>query len=298
MTKLRKRILIIVSILIGLVCIVLFFLIKNANEILKTELEKSLGKDFHVERIELNWGSVNAYGIRLLKDNEEIVRAESMTIRADFLGFLRRHYSVSSISIEKPYLRVVIDKQGTLLIPFVNDRGKKGAAEGSKMGTAVAVGRIIINNGQVFLQDERFPATQNTITLKELNLSFNELVYPLENSLSGVKLSLISEGKIISGRVGVDGKINLKTGSLDMQVDARDLILLDLDTKGPIFSTESMMLSVASKEDRKGKYYFFDNVVLKRPYVRYDTDDGGELASPWREVIKELQQAYSVSSGS
>jgi hypothetical protein len=296
MTKLRRRIVAIVSILIGIICIVLFFLIKNANELLKTELEKLLGKDFHVERIELKWGSVDAYGIKLLKDNGEIARAESMTIRADLLGFLKRHYSVSSISIEKPYLKFVIDKHGALLVPFVNGVGKKGELEGNKSDTAFAVGKLLINNGQVLLQDERLPATQNTLTLKELNLSFSGLVYPFENSLSGVKLSVVSEGKIISGGVKVDGKINIKTGSLDMRIDARDLILLDLDTKGPIFSAEIMTLSVASKEDLKGKYYFFDNVMFKRPFVRYETDNGGELVSPWKDAIEELQKVYAASS--
>jgi hypothetical protein len=295
MTRLRKRILVTISILIVVSGISFFFLIKNANEILKTELEKSLGKDFHVERTVLNWGSVDAYGIKLLKDGEEIARAESMSIRADFLSFLKRHYSVSSISFVKPYLKVVIDKQGTLLVPFVNSIGKKGGAEGSKSDTAFAVGRIVINNGQVFLQDERLPATHNTIALKEVDLSFNGLVYPFENSHSGMKLSVVSEGKIISGRVGADGKVNLKTGSLDMHIDGRDLILLDLDTKGPLFSAESMTLSIALKEDGKGKYYFFDKVMLKRPYMLYETDDGGELVSPWKDVIEELQKVYAAS---
>ncbi len=297
MTKLRRRIVAIVSILIGIICIVLFFLIKNANELLKTELEKLLGKDFHVERIELKWGRVDAYGIRLLKDNGEIARAESMTIRADLLGFLKRHYSVSSLSIEKPYLKFVIDKHGTLMVPFVNGICRKGEVEGSNSDTAFSIGRLLINNGQVLLQDERLPATQNTMTLKELHLSFSGLVYPFENSISGVKLSVVSEGKIVSGGVKVDGEINMKTGSLDMRIDARNLILLDLDTKGPIFSTEIMTLSGASKEDRKGKYCFFDNVMFKRPFVRYETDNGGELLSPWKDAIEELQKVYAASSG-
>jgi hypothetical protein len=46
-----------------------------------------------------------------------------------------------------------------------------------------------------------------------------------------------------------------------------------------------MTLSVASKEDREGKYYFFDNVMFKRPFLRYETDNGGELVSPWKDVI-------------
>jgi hypothetical protein len=295
MTRLRKRILVTSSILIGLVCVALFFLIKNANEILKSGLEKSLGKDFHVERTVLNWGSVDAYGIRLLKDGQEIATAESMSIRADFLGFLKRHYSVSSISIEKPSIKVLIDKQGTLLVPFVNGIMEKKGSAATKNDTVFAIGKIVINKGQVFLQDERLPAAHNTVALKELDLIFSGLAYPFEDTFLTVKLSVVSEGKIISGRLGADGKINFKTGSLDMHIDGRNVIVLDLDTKGPIFSAENMALSVASKEDRKGKYYFFDKVVLKKPYVRYETDDAGELVSPWKDVIEELQKVYAAS---
>ena len=295
MTRLRKHIFITVLVVIAFLCATIFYLVKNANEILKTQLEKSLGEDFRVERTVLNWGSVDAYGIRLLKNGEEIARVGHINIRADFLGFLKTHYSISAVTIEEPYLKVVVDKQGILRVPFVAGVEKKEVAEENKKVIAFEIGRIIIENGRLFLQDARILSAENTIVLRDLNLRLDNLAYPFENVFSGIKLSTVSEGKIISGRAGAVGKVNLKTGSLDLHFEGTDIVILDLDKKGPILSSESMEFSVSSKEDSKGKYYFFDKVILNKPYLRYETDNEGELASPWKEVIEELTKVFAAS---
>jgi hypothetical protein len=293
MTLLNKRILVAVSVVLGLVCIAFFFLVKNANEILKSQLTKSLGKDFHIERIVLNWGSIDAYGVRLLRNGEEIAGSEKMNIRADFLGFFKRHYSLSSITLEKPYIGITVDRQGELIVPFIGDiRNTEGAGE-NKKNTAFKISKLNVNNGRIFFQDERLPATQNSISLKELNVAFEGLTYPFDSSPSNVRISALAEGRILSGRAGAEGKVNLKTGSLDIHFDGRALVLLDLDKRGPIFSAEGLSLSVASREDRNGQYYFVDNVVLKKPYLRYETDNDGELVSPWKEVMEELRKAIT-----
>lgn len=295
MTPLRKRILVSFSIFAVLLCIAVFFLIRSANEILKSQIEKSLGKDFSIEKIVLNWGSVDAYGIRLLKDGEEIARADSMSIRADFLSFLKKHYSVSGLTIEKPYLKITIDKKGNMSVPFMSGTGKKEGAAAKKSSTAFEVGRITVNNGQVFILDERLPAAHNTIAIKEFNLRLDNLSYPVADASSAIKLSGTSEGKILSGTVEAEGTIDIKTAALDIHVDGKNVVLLDLDKQGPIAKAESMEFSATSKENQDGKYFFVDKVVLKKPYLRIETDEKGDLVSPWKDVIQELQKAYSAS---
>ncbi len=290
MTRTYKRILVALTFFLVVICVSIFFLVKNANEILKSELEKSLGKDFHIGSIVLNWGSVDAYDIRLMRNGEEIAGAGKMSIRADFLGFLKRDYSLSSFSIEKPHLKILIDRQGELILPFIGAvKGAEGAAP-KKRGTAFKIGSMAIDNGQIILIDERLPDDRNSITLKDLNISFKGLTYPFEDSMSSIKLSTSAEGRILSGRVSTEGKVNLKSGNLDMRMEGQNLVLLDLDKQGPIFSSESLSLSVATKEDRNGTYYFLDNVVLKKPYLRYETGDDGDLVSPWKEIIEELKR--------
>ncbi len=296
MTSLRKKVLAVSAVLTILICIALFFIIRNANEILKSELEKFMGKDFRVERIVLNWGSVDAYGIRYFRDGEEIARADSLNIRADFLGFLKRHYSVSSIAVGKPYLTVVIDREGRLLLPFVSGGKEKEGTEIKKNSTAFEAGKLSIDNGEVHLRDERLPANQNSIDVRDLDLRFDNLAYPFEDTLSGINFSAVSAGRLISGKLSVEGKINLKTAGLDIRFKGRDMVLLDSDKTGPILSAGSMAFSVISQYSREGKVYTFDDAVIKKPYVRYETDLKGDLINPWRDIIEELQMVVSSSS--
>ena len=295
MTSLRKKILAVSSLLTVLIGLSFFFIIKNASEILKTELEKFLGKDFRVERIVLNWGSVDAYGIRYFRNGEEIARADSLKIRADFLGFLKRHYSVSSISVVKPYLTAVIDRDGRLLLPFVSGGKKTEGTEIKKSSTAFEAGKLSIDNGEVHLRDERLPANQNNIDVRDLNLSIDNLAYPFEDTFSGINFSADAAGRLVSGKLSAEGKINLKTAGLDVRFKGSDVVLLDSDKIGPILSAQSMAFSVISQDNREGKVYTFDDAVIKKPHVRYETDMKGDLVPPWGDIIKELQSVVSSS---
>jgi hypothetical protein len=295
MTSRRKKILAVLAILTVLICLSFFLIIRNANEMLKTELEKSLGKDFRVERIVLNWGSVDGYGIRYFREGEEIARADSLKIRADFMGFLKRQYSVSSISVVKPYLTVVIDREGRLLLPFVSGGNEKKGVEIKKSSTAFEAGKLIIDNGEVHIVDERLPANHNSIDVRDLNLRFDNLAYPFEDTLSRFDLSAVSAGRLISGKLSAEGKINLKTAGLDILFKGSDMVLLDSDKIGPILSADRMAFSVISQDSREGKVYTFDDAIIKKPHVRYETDMEGNLISPWRDIIKELQSVVSSS---
>lgn len=295
MTSLRKKILTASALLTVLICLSFFFIIRNANEMLKTELEKSLGKDFRVERIVLNWGSVDGYGIRYFREGEEIARADSLKIRADFMGFLKRQYSVSSISVVKPYLTVVIDREGRLLLPFVSGGNEKEGVEIKKSSTAFEAGKLIIDNGEVHIVDERLPANQNSIDVRDLNLRFDTLAYPFEDTLSRFNFSAVSAGRLISGKLSAEGKINLKTAGLDILFKGSDMVLLDSDKIGPILSADRMAFSVISQDSREGRVYTFDDAIIMKPHVRYETDMEGNLISPWRDIIKELQSVVSSS---
>lgn len=295
MTGLRKKILAVSAVLTVFICLALFFIIRNANEILKSQLEKFLGKEFRVERIVLNWGSVDAYGIRYVRDGDEIMRADSLSLRADFLNFLKRDYSVSSIAVTKPYLKAVIDREGRLLLPFMSGTGKKGEAEKDKSSTGFAVGKLSIDNGEFHIRDERLPSNQNSIAVRDLNIRFDNLAYPVEDTLSRIDFSAVSEGRLISGKLSAEGKINMKTAGLDIRFKGRDLVLLDSDIKGPILSAESVAFSVISQDSPEGKVYTLDDAVIKKPHVRYETDDKGELVNPWRDIVAELQRVISQS---
>ena len=143
--------------------------------------------------------------------------------------------------------------------------------------------------------DERLPANHNSIDVRDLNLRFDNLAYPFEDTLSRFDLSAVSAGRLISGKLSAEGKINLKTAGLDILFKGSDMVLLDSDKIGPILSADRMAFSVISQDSREGKVYTFDDAIIKKPHVRYETDMEGNLISPWRDIIKELKSVVSSS---
>jgi hypothetical protein len=157
------------------------------------------------------------------------------------MGFLKRQYSVSSISVVKPYLSVVIDREGRLLLPFVSGGKAKEETE-IKKSTALEAGKLSIDNGEVHIMDEHLPINQNSIDVRDLNFRLENFAYPFEDTLSRFNFSAVSAGRLISGKLSAEGKINLKKGGLDVFFKGSDMVLLDSDNIGPILSAESMAL--------------------------------------------------------
>ncbi|HMK56651.1 MAG TPA: DUF748 domain-containing protein [Dissulfurispiraceae bacterium] len=294
MTTFGKRILICFSIITLLICVALYIVIRNADEILKSQLERFLGKDFRVERIVLNRGSADAYGVAYARDGKEVFHADHLHVSADLLGFVKRHYSVSGITIERPYIIVVIDKDGKLQLPFVTGQGKDGDSE-KNAAPLFEISALAIKDGELHMRDERMPANRNSIDIRGLNLKMDNLTYPFADASSRLDMSAVSEGRIISGGLSAEGKVNLKTSVLDIRIKGKDIVLLDAEGTGPILSADSMVFSVLSRQDREGKTYTFDDVVIIKPRLRYETDPTGELASPWRDIIDGLQKAVRTA---
>ncbi|HMK60264.1 MAG TPA: DUF748 domain-containing protein [Dissulfurispiraceae bacterium] len=288
MTKRLKRILTATAIVVCIICIALIFLIRNANEVLKAQLEGFLGKDFHVDRIELNWGNVDAYGVHLTKDGQDILRVDRLRIKADFMGFVKKYYSISSITVEKPFILVSVDKQGKLMLPLMSSKGRADKPDKSDGNIAVDVSNLVIVDGELHLVDERMPAKYNRIDMTGLNLRVDNLKYPLADNFSKFNLTAMSAGRIVSGSFSADGKINLKTVDADMSFDGKNITLLDAEGAGPMLKTDSMKFRLFLHDSQEGMVYTFDDAVIKRPVIRYETDTKGDLASPWGEIINGI----------
>lgn len=82
----KKKLYIVASSFLIILFIAVFVLIKNANLIVKNKLEDAL-KGFSVERIELNWGSVEAFNIAFKKpDGTLVFKTGSLYLSLDLTG--------------------------------------------------------------------------------------------------------------------------------------------------------------------------------------------------------------------
>src|SRR4030067_1832148 len=119
MNKKLKVAFIITGITFVILGIAIALFIKNANRIIKHELEAFLGKDFSVERIDLHWGKVEAFDISFRDPaGREVFKTDRLTLEADFIGLLKKEYILSNLSIVNPYLFLEKNPKGNLMNPF------------------------------------------------------------------------------------------------------------------------------------------------------------------------------------
>src|SRR3989304_7663564 len=119
MNKKLKVVLIVTGVIVLVFIITISLLIKNANRIIKHELESFLGKDFSVERIDLHWGKVEAFDISFRDPaGREVFKTDRLTLEADFIGLLKKEYILSNLFIVNPYLFLEKNPNGNLMNPF------------------------------------------------------------------------------------------------------------------------------------------------------------------------------------
>lgn len=120
------------TVVLCLALIAVALLVKYANVIAKSGIEKALGKDFSIGSIELRWGSVRVRDVAMKeRSGREVIKVEGLVVKADFMGLLRKKYIISSVLVEKPYMYVEVNRKGDLVSPVfpVNDERAGGAGK-------------------------------------------------------------------------------------------------------------------------------------------------------------------------
>lgn len=275
-------------VIIGLVALIvvagaLAFVAKNASKLIKEKIETSMGKNVTVQDISLSWGGVDVTGVKVMKDGEVVVKADRIGLKADFFGFLKKGYALSSLTLEKPFIKLQIDKNGEFVNPIPQDRNDKkdDKASGKDEPIAVSLGELVIRDGEVQFQDDRRPVPMDRIEIKNLNLRIDDLAYPIADKNSRLDVSALLEGKLIAGVLKAKGDLNLKTKALKLQCDGQKVVLLDFKDKGPVAKAETLLLAVASSD---AKQYTFSELTLKKPYLRVDADSQGKYINPFDAI--------------
>ena len=216
-----------------LVLVAVIFLVKYANVIAKSGIEKALGKDFSIGRIELKWGSVRAQDIVMKnRAGKEVVKVEGLVVRASFMGLLRKKYIISSILVEKPYMYVEVDNKGHLVSPVFPESEKttredrKKGGEVHRPGAAqppVILKKIIVVNGSVDYLDRKSPKVPVLTRVRHIDVEMRDLTIPFTNDLTRYTLkAAIPEGASTAG-VKSEGRINFLNRDMECTSSVRGL---------------------------------------------------------------------------
>lgn len=200
--------------------VVVILLIRNANRIIKYELEEILGKDFSVKEIRLTWGEVEALDVSFKNPaGRQIFKTDSLNLNADFTGLLKKEYVISRMSLVNPYVFFEVDKKGNL----VTSLPKKQPKTGEKPGTPFLFKKIEIKKGALDYLDGKVSKTPILTKLRNIDLEVEDITLPLSERFSPFTVTATIPGNISTGILKSKGKIKLKTWDTDCRVTLSNL---------------------------------------------------------------------------
>jgi hypothetical protein len=201
--------------------IAIALLIKNANRIIKSELESLLGKGFSVQRIDLHWGKVEALDISFRNPaGKEVFKTDSLILEADFIGLLKKKYIISNLSLKNPYILLEKDPKGEFVNPFLRKGPKK---EGEKPIPPVFIKKIEVSKGSIDYFDKKVSSIPVLTRLRDIELEFKDITFPLGDNFSTYTFSASVPGNQSTGILNSKGKIKLKNKDTDSKVELRRL---------------------------------------------------------------------------
>ena len=252
------------------------FLVKNANRIIKHELDRFLGKDFSVQEIRLKWNEVEALHVSYKNSEGKIVfRTDSLTLSTNFLGLVNKDYTVSSATLKNPYLFLETDKEGHLKMPF---RTRKERGDG-KPSSSFRVQKVQIENGSLDYLDRKTPGEPLVTEWRNIDIESDNITFPLKDNFSDYRFTARISGKLNAGTVQSQGKVNMKTLDMHSKIKVENL---DVTHFKPYFQKKS-------------------DVNIKRGFLDLDMDmkiHSGNINAPGRAVLKDLQFEAGRGMGS
>lgn len=214
---------------------------KYANQIAKSELERRLGKAFSIERIDLTWGSVEAVGVRLKNTaGKEVIKIDSLILKADFMGLLKKEYIFSSMVLKVPYIFVEVDGKGNIVNPVLPVEPKASkpskAAKPELPSPPIFVKKIEIIEGAIDYLDRKTPKTPVLTKLRSLNVVMKDVAVPFTDTFSDYVLTVSVLGDMSTGIAKSSGRINLMNRNMDSKSEIRKL---DMTALKPYFQKDN-----------------------------------------------------------
>jgi hypothetical protein len=213
-------------------------LLKHANKLIKAELESMLGKDFSIQKLELNWGKVEGTGISFKSPaGKEILKIGNATIEADFLGFLRNKYVISNVLLKDLYMLIEVDRQGNVIMPALpaEKEKKKKEKKDAKESPPVFIKNVGVRNGSIDYLDRKTAKTPILTKLRNIQLDAKDIAIPLGTNFTPYTLKADIPGNKGTGTLMSKGKVKLKTQDADSRVETRKL---DITIMKPYFQKE------------------------------------------------------------
>jgi len=286
--KTRKRL--IVSGIVALCLVVVVLILAGlSGQLLKAQIEKTLGENVKAGSVSISWGKVIIEDLNFLRDGRIVGNVKSVTIKADFMSILEDKLTISRVEVDQPYFKLVIDTKGNLLLPVVlpvekagepKQKGRKKELQKDakpKDATPVEVKTLALRGGKVDFED-RSLARPVIMKFENLMVDIHDIAYPFSDQWTDFEVSCRLAGGKQKSTVNAMGKMNL----------------LNEETKVKAVTKNIDLVLLRPYVEKKG------DVGIERGSINMNMDTSvikNHIRAPGTMVIRDLQLSSSGGIG-
>ena len=205
-------------------------------------------------RVRWNWIELNKLKFHPPGVEREVLAADSLSLRPTFLSIFSDTIDISTIRIDAPYTYVQRSADGTLKLPFPEQ--KVGSQDGSKaVRTSVQVGTIELFSGSGEFLDRSVSQPYAHYKLKEVNVRIRNLRYPELDEPIQFAVDSVLEGPK-EGQFRAQGWINTssQTGDFEVEIKNFDIAQVEPYLRG----------GLGGGEVKSGRVHCFAKIELNR----------------------------------
>jgi hypothetical protein len=269
--------------------VVVLILAKLSGQLLKTQIEESLGDNVKAGAVSISWGKVTIEDLTFFKDSRIVGNVKSVDVKANFMSLFGDRLSISKVEIDQPYFKLVIDNRGNLLLPFAipeektresKQKGRKKEVRKdpeSKDPMPVEVKALIVRGGKIDVED-RSLARPVLLRLEDVRVDVHDIAYPSSNRWTDYEVSSQLAGGRQKGSINATGKMNF----LNEETKVKTLMKnIDLALLRPYI-------------EKKG------DAFIERGFITMHMDAGivkKHIKAPGTMIIRDLQLSSSGGVG-
>ena len=285
MTSKTRKWLILSGIVALCLIVASLILAKLSGQLLKTQIEKSLGENVKASAVSISWRRVTVEDLTFLRDGQTVGKIKAVDIKADFMSIIGDKLVISKVEVDQPYFKVIIDNKGNLLLPIAlpeertgegKQNGKKKEPqrdENPKNTMPVEVKTLVVRDGKVDFED-RSAARPVLLKFEDVKIDVNRIAYPFANQWTEYEVSSQLVGGRQKGSINTTGKTNFMNEETKIKIALKNI---DLALLRPYI-------------EKKG------DAGIERGFINMNMDAGvvkKHIKAPGTMAIRDLQLSSS-----
>ena len=210
--------------------------------------------------LDVGWNRVSLTDVKLERDKRVLFKVDSLRIYPSMWSIFSDALVISGIDIDRPYVYVLRNADGSLTLPGL-EAGEKAGAKGDDSGSSsmrISIHRIRIKDGKGDFVDRSVYGTPAEFSLTDLQVSVDKVVLSARDEPIPFDVSARLVGKR-TGKLKAKGWYTAATKSARLDLDVDDFFLPKSEpyyrTRHTTASLSDGVLQLAANVEMKNGQY-------------------------------------------